>query len=163
MILRDGREHLLYAYGSDNSAQSFPLLTNCPLKVTLAQGGSVIPPPPTGQDAPDSEFPAALGGIDGVSPHGVVGGWAAEGASNRMARRIDPGRSRGEMFDAPEGLTDVAIRYAAQFAVFTTVEMWSNSVSAELGPAYQEENFDCEASVEAYRARYESLRASERN
>ncbi|NKB88729.1 MAG: hypothetical protein GKS06_10960 [Acidobacteria bacterium] len=44
-------------------------------------------------------------------------------------------------------LSDAAVHYAASMAVLTTMEMWSNSVTAGISPTYEAPSFDCAASV----------------
>ena len=58
----------------------------------------------------------------------------------------------------PEVGADVAA-YAARMAVLTTMEMWSNAITAELAPQYEEPTI-CAASHEPNQRRYEQLQAA---
>ena len=58
-------------------------------------------------------------------------------------------------------LSDEVVEYAASLAVLTTVELWANSITAEISPTYAEGVVDCGQSGERAQARYESLQRFE--
>lgn len=67
--------------------------------------------------------------------------------------------SRTQHASDPNPLPDRAVQYAASLAVLTTMEMWSNAITAEVAPTYRSQPPDCTASAVANRARYDWLRA----
>ena len=68
---------------------------------------------------------------------------------------------REEHDGAPGGLSDRAVEYASSMAVLTTMEMWSNALTAEISEEYAGENFECGTSTADNQARYEAMQRFE--
>lgn len=88
---------------------------------------------------------------------GVLNDLADDVLRAMTARGVD--LSRTQHANDPHPLPERAIQYAASLAVLTTMEMWSNAITAEVAPMYRGPDADCTASVVANRARYEWLKA----
>lgn len=89
-----------------------------------------------------------------------------EDVLNRLADDVlrDMSQKAAELIrdeHGPGELSDAAVHYAARMAVLTSVEMWSNRISAELAPSYPAGTANCSASAAENGARYAALQRFE--